>query len=675
LAAADPNITTQTELLSSATTRNRAVAAVYSRPQPEPLGKGEFADPLTGLREMIGLSQPIESVPWGQAVSMASSTLQVTNARNSRILSIQSESPNPQAAAEFVNTLAEEYILRSQEERWAAYEDTAGWLARAEEGLKADVEESEEALAEFARASGLLFLGETTSVTEERVRQLQSELSEAIGGRIQLEAVYESSLSSPTEALPEVLDSGPMGQYQLRLSELRRELAELGTTLTPAHYRVQQLQAQIVALETVRADESTNIIRRIEIEYQAALRREEQLRRDYEQEKALLSDQAGTLIQYNILKREIETNKALYDMTLQQGREASIASGMRPVSVRVVDPARVPFAPRRPSLPINLALGMIGGLGCGAGFVVLRSKSDTRIRVLDSLNAHTDLRELGVIPSAKIDPDVKILTRRPSDPDSVVGSLLLRVTGECTNPEESLELVTARRKESVLAEAFRATMASILVARDGNQGPRVLVFTSPLPQEGKSAVVSNLGIALAEINQRVLIIDGDLRRPRMHTTFQLPNTYGLSDLLHQREPLDREGGEAFARKTAMPGLYVLPAGPARTSLSRLLHSPRLTELIERCRGEFDTVLIDTPPVLSVSDSRVFAQVADAVIMVLRANRTSQDAGLAALRLFVEDGTPILGTILNDWNPKISGYESSYYGAYRSYYYSGQGGSS
>jgi capsular exopolysaccharide synthesis family protein len=178
--------------------------------------------------------------------------------------------------------------------------------------------------------------------------------------------------------------------------------------------------------------------------------------------------------------------------------------------------------------------------------------------------------------------------------------------------------------------------------------------------------MSNLAIALAEINQRVLLIDADMRLPRLHTIFDLPNTFGLSDVLHERTPITAYLDESLVRKTSIPDLYVLPAGPARTDLSRLLYSKRMKELINRFRQTFDTILIDTAPVLSVPDARILASAADDIILVVRAHQTEHGAAFAAVKCFEDDGRPILGTILNDWDPKVSPY-GTYYGTYGAYY--------
>jgi len=663
LVAADPALATQIQLLSSGTMKERVSKKLTTQndvPIPPVL------EPLPSLRKLLGMPQPIRSVSWSSAVGRAAGSLNVTISKDSRVLVIQTQSPNPQAAADFVNTLAQTYIDRTQEERWESYENTSQWLNRAQGELKEKLEESERRLADFARSKGLLFLGQTQNMSEDKVRQLQGSLITAATDRMTKQSIYESSLSSPTESLPAVLDSGPMAGYQSKITELRREMAELSTTLTPAHYRVQRIQAQINELEAARDKERTNVLSRIRIEYEAALKRENQLKTEFEKQSGLLAHQADDLIEYNILLREVESNKKLYEVTLQNGKEASLASAMRTSSARVVDRAHVVRVPFSPNVDINLIVGIIGGLICGAVFIVLRSRSDLRIQIPGVLGSHLNLRELGVIPAAKADPSIRALPAflKSIGPGSAMKDRKTMLSHGDKSSQDCVELVTWSRKPSVIAEAFRATMTSIMFAGENGERPRVLVLTSPSPQEGKSTVICNLAIALSEINHRVLLIDADMRLPRLHAVFDLPNTFGLSDVLQERTPIEDYVDESLVRKTAIPDLYVLPAGPARTNLSRLLYSSRMKELIRRFRNSFDTILIDSPPVLSVPDARVLARLSDAVILVVRAHKTQQEAAFAAVRCFEEDGRRILGTILNDWNPDAA--NAGYYGAYGSY---------
>jgi capsular exopolysaccharide synthesis family protein len=217
-----------------------------------------------------------------------------------------------------------------------------------------------------------------------------------------------------------------------------------------------------------------------------------------------------------------------------------------------------------------------------------------------------------------------------------------------------------------MAEAFRTVLTSILFIGENGSSPRLLVFTSAAAGDGKTTVVSNLGIALAEIGRKVLIIDADLRRPRQHKLFDVSNDAGLSTLLKSQES-EPDAWTGLVRDTKIPGLWILPSGPATQAAANLLYSPRLTELLPRLKREYDMVLIDTPPALQMTDARVLGRMVDAVILVARAGQTTRDALVAASKRFGEDRIRVIGTILNDWNPKRS--PNGYYGYYRgSYYY-------
>ncbi len=672
LSTSDPWVQTQVDLLLGQTLRLRVPAKmkgsmnVINQEAPNPLGP---------LRSAIGLSPPAGEEGWQKALSEAYQSLDVVPSKQSHVLELTCESTHPQVAADFVNVLAEEYIAMNMEERWETYQNTGKWLTLAQDQLKEKLEKSEKELVEFARKTGVMFTSDSQNVAEEKLKLQQAELSKARTERIAKQSVYESSLSSPTESLPEVLDYGPMASYQVKLAELRQQLAELSVSLTPAHYRVKRLQAQIDELQAAQERERTNIIKRIRIEYEAALRREKQLEADYSAQSRLVASQAELLIHYNILKREVDTGRELYQTTLQKGKEASIASALRASNLRIVDRALPPRRPYRPNLLLNSVVGVFGGLCCGVLLVIVRARSDSSVQVPGTMPQLLNLRELGVIPSAKVDPEARSLTPR-NPPLLTKGSATGRSVAVSTRgagrngngkTPELLGLVTWTRKISVISEAFRTAMTSILFSGDKDTRPRVLVLTSPSPQEGKSTIISNLAIAFSEIGQRVLLIDGDMRLPKLHTVFDMVNTWGLSDALFENTPIEEYSAESLVQKTRIPGLFIMTSGPARANIASLLYSERLNELLLRFRREFDLVLIDSPPVLSVPDSRILGQCSDAVVLVLRAGRTSRDSALAAARFFEEDGTTVLGTILNDWNPNQMGH-GYYHSNYSNYYY-------
>jgi capsular exopolysaccharide synthesis family protein len=651
-------IETQVEILRSASLIQRVVKKLQpARPAEAAPTRGP-----AGWRQALGWGGG--QISRAEALRQAARSVEVRPAGQTRIVRVAVESPDPKLAAEFANTLASEYLERTLEVRWQATQGTSDWLTRQLQDLKEKLQKSEDDLQAYARDSELMFMSEEATAADENLRNLQNELARAQADRVAKQSQYEVATAAPPEALPEVLQSGALQSSALRLTELRRQMAELQATYTPGHYRVQRLQAQIQELESAMQKERVNALRKVRSDYDSALRREKLLATSYAHQAKVVADQAAKTIQYNIRKREVETNRQLYETMLQKVKEAGIASAMRASNIAVVDRAVPPGRPAKPDHLLNTGLGLLAGLLAGVVFAFVRDHVDRSLRERGDAPQYLNLPELGVIPSTEADPARRLGGKRPlvlslKRAETPVGDGEPAPDGE----GERVELVTWNRKPSLLAESFRATLTSILSAGQNGNRPRVVVFTSPGPEEGKTTVVSNLGIALAEINRRVLLIDADLRRPQLHKVFDVPNSWGLSDLLREKTALAESPLEALARPTQIAELYVLPSGPGTVSIANLLYSPRLPELLERLRREFDTVLIDTPPMLQIADARVLGQFADAAILVLRAGQTTRDAALAAKDRFAEDRIPLLGTILNCWKPGAAGKYYDYY-----YYY-------
>ncbi len=666
----NPYVQTQIKHLESRTLRQR----VTSKMKPPEGPVVSFADPLRRLRTSLGLPAPSGIPGWKEAVGMAAGSVRVLAEHDSQVVTLQCDSTDAKVAADYINLLAEEYIEQTSEERWKTYQSTGDWLTRAQAELKKKLEDSENELADYARAENLLFTSETQSVAEEKLKQLQGELARAAADRIGRQSQYETTVSSQPEALPAVLDHGPISHYQMQLADLNRQMAELTSALTPDHPKVKRLQAQIDEVRAGQKREQGNILRRIRIEYDTALRREKQLENDFARQSRIIEEQGEKLIRYKILKREVDSNRQLYEATLQKGKEASIASALQASNAQVIDSATPPGLPYKPSLPLHSAFGLVCGLFSGVLLAFVLERSNASIQMPGFLPFYLNVRELGVIPSAKADPEMRHLSKK-WQPFALLGSSKrdAGAPGNGKDPRrddaESVELVTWTRKPSLMAESFRATMASILFSGQNGNRPQIIILTSPSPKDGKSTIISNLAIAMAEINRRVLLIDADMRIPRLHKIFDITNSWGLSDVLYDRIPIEDYPEESIVRKTQIPNLSLLPSGPRRVSISSLLYSHRMAELLFRFRRDFETILIDTAPMLQISDARVLARLSDGVILVCRAGHTTRDVAIAGINCFEEDGTPVLGTILNNWDPNVTGYKA--YSAYSEYCRSSQ----
>jgi succinoglycan biosynthesis transport protein ExoP len=596
----------------------------------------QFSDP-SGLPERDKLMREIER------------NLTVRTSGNSRLLELTYESPDPKGAADFANTLVSQFIELSQEERWKSAQGTAEWLTSHLDKMKAQLEKSETEMQEYARASGLSFTSEKENLAESRLKELQDDLSKAQADRIANQAKLEGAKSKPVDTLPEVLDDTTMREYRQRLTDLQRQYAELSATLTPEHYKVQRVQAQIDELKSAMQSERSNVIRRVGNEYSAALRRETLLTKARDEQAKVVADQSEKAIHYDTLKRDVDS------------KEASLASAMRDSNVMVVDRARPPLLPYRPSLPMNSAIGLCSGALFGFGFVLLRERVNRRISAPGDAQVYLDLPELGVIPLDETAVPRQIPNRlRPRRPAPVLPAW----------KSDGPELATWKRKPSMVAECARTTLTSILLPNENGEGPQVIVITSPCPGDGKTTVACNLSIAVAEIGRKALLIEGDLRRPRLNSVFGVGNHWGLSDVLRGDGALENVSVSHLVRETEVAGLYLLPGGSCGVTPSNLFYSPRMSTLLKKLRAEFDMILMDAPPMIHLADARVLGHLSDGVVLVIRAGQTTTESALSACQRFAEDGTRVLGTILNSWDPKtIGGYG---YGGYADYHASAKG---
>jgi succinoglycan biosynthesis transport protein ExoP len=620
------------------------------------LFRAEGSGRIAAWRKALGLSASTGAPAREKIMSQISNNLKIITEPNTRLVEIRYDSTDPELAADIVNTLSAEFVQENIESHWKTTQQTGEWLTHQMEDVRIKLEKSEDQLQSFANASGLLFTSEKDNVAEEKLRQLQEELSKAQSDRVARQSNYELASTGSPESLPEVLDDTSLKDYQSKLTDLRRQLAELSSSLTPGHPAVKKVQAQITAVEVALAKERANIIERIRTEFETAQRREHLLAANYATQAHLMSEQAAQVTHYNILKREVDTNRQLYDSMLHNVQEAGMTSALRASNIRVVDSAKAPKHPYKPSVVLNSALGLIVGGFLGIAFVVVQDRADRTIQGPGEAMIYLDVPELGAIPSAK--------AARGQLTAYYQSSKTLEINKLQDSRPWQVELITSHKKPSPVADAFRAALTSILYSGENGERPRVIVITSSNPGEGKTTVACNLALALAEIGpsvlmQSILLIDGDLRRPRLHEIFGVSNRWGLADLLEGKTP--PSGCEGMVYKTCYRNLSLLPCGGSTVNVGALLHSPRAGAYLNRMRTEFHTVIIDAPPMLNMPDARILGRLADGVVLVVRSAQTMRDAAVAANQRLTEDGTRVLGTILNQWDPRRTNQYGNGYG--------------
>jgi succinoglycan biosynthesis transport protein ExoP len=595
------------------------------------------------------------------AVRMAQKKFKVQQLRQSNLVEISFEDSDPKLAVDFVNTIAQEAVEENLRSRWGLSRNVGTWLGQHLTDLRTKMAASEHELEAYSANAGLLTTtGSSSAVDDTRLQRLQDQLARAQTNRIQKESHYTIAKSVDLDSLPEVIDDAALKEYRVRLADLRRQEADLSTALTPDHPKVQRVQAQITNLQATIVHERTNILDRLHNEYAADRREEDAVADAVAAETSKVSGITQKEIHYNTLKRELETTRSMYEDVLKRVNDTELASVTRASGMRIVDPATVPE-----KLDLLKSRIFVGGIGAFAGLLL----AGVVVFVMEQTN--NTVKSAGHTPVLLNVPELGII---PSIPNSIYSRRKLAYGQQATIEEHAGGALSTFRwgpapSETALKElssisdsSFQSVINSILFALEEGKDHRAIAVSSPGPGEGKTTLTANLGLALSEIGHRVLLIDADLRRPSLHKVLGLENQGGLAEILSDSAPISSERIKTFVQRASAGLLDVLTAGEPAVDPFSLLHSTRASEVIEAIRGEYDLILIDTPPLLFVPESRLLGRVTDWSILVLRAGKTTADAALGAQRQMGEDGIPLLGTILNDCRPRHSSYGYSGYSA-------------
>ncbi len=640
----DSYLETQTKLLTSETVADRVVSSLLPK-------EAAYVPPSeTGVRKLKHLFNRKQSVISGEdAIRQALGSVKVKAEGQSSLISITVVASSAQLASDVANGIADQHIQALQDARFATVTQTAEFLSAQVESQRKKLQVSEDQLQNYARSTGLIYTSDASrdSVASENLREIQADLAKAEADRVEKQSQLELLNASSPENLPKVLDDGSLREVNSHLSELRRQLADLSATLAPGHYKVREVQSQIAALEKQAEQDRGSVMKRMQNDFRAAQRREELQRAAYQKQLALVGDQSGKEVRYNMLKREVDANRDLYQSMLQKIKEAGVVAALRSSNIRVVDPAKPPATPFQPNLLVNLAIGILAAGIFSALYVLLRERGDRSIRTPGESTRLLQVPELAIIPAAKQDIRTQIVGSSTSRLRKRNGSFLQVLSA--TSSDSSHDIATSwLHTGSLVAESFRSAVTSILLwGRESKLAHKILVVTSAHAGAGKTTTVLNLGLGIAESGRRVLLVDGDLRLSRLGNIFGLNGTAGLSDVLSGA--LSRSVAHELIREIGVPGLFVLPSGPKRPNVNQLLHSHALNALLEEIGSHFDFILVDTPPAIPLSDARLLARHADGVILVLRAGETSVEQSITLRESFFQDGTYVFGSILNNWD--------------------------
>jgi polysaccharide biosynthesis transport protein len=565
------------------------------------------------------------------------SNLHVTLVPKTDIIRLDYSSLNPKLSADIVNRVISDYIQRSYQTRFESSQHVSDFLSGTLEGLKQEVETSQEQLIDMQRRLGIMAFDPNRNQISNSLDDLSRAAGAAKLARIIAEARYRVLSGTDPNTIEGTIELTPgtapaeLNQLRGQIASARASYAQMDSTLGPNHPQAKALKAQIDELKKEIDAEQNRLLVQAKQNYVVARANEDQTTAALEAEKSDAYKLRDQLVEYTLRQREFEANRNLYDSLRQRLRTASVQSGLESLDIEVVDralpPANPVLRPQSTVIMTALAFSLLGGIVVA----FLLESLDTGLRSIAEIESITELPSLAIIPRA-----------RRSSVDHA---------GTLTTAQRNIGILT--QPKSQFAESFRSLRTSLLLSTAGHP-PKFIVLTSATPSEGKTTAASNLAAILAQRDTRVLLIDGDLRRPNIHHRFGLNGKIGLTTVLTGATKLE----ETVQGVPEIPNLDILPSGPVPPFPTEMLSSGAMDAILRRCGELYDYVVIDSPPILSVTDGVILARQADAVVLVVRHGKSSKHVVRRARDILLRAGAGITGIVLNavDLNsPEYYGY--------------------
>jgi capsular exopolysaccharide synthesis family protein len=579
-------------------------------------GSGESAVSVTVARRM--------------AVGIVMANTSVEPVKNSRLVTVRYVASTPNLAQSIANALAEGFVSSNLDRRIEATTYAKTYLEDQLQEMKLKLEESDRVLLDFAQKEQIVSVGERSSLTETNMATANASLGSAINQRIQAEQLWRQAESASGLGLPQFLNSTVIQGLRAKRSDLSSEYKDKLSFFKPGYPDIVKIKSKMDEIDRLINAEVALVKGSLHSAYQAARNQEEQIATQLDVLKAESLELQRKAIQYNILKREAETNRSIYDGLLHRYKEVAVAGGVGANNISIVDRAEMPGAPSSPRVLLNVGIGGLLGLICGVGAALLREYIDDTLKSGEELERVTGLPVLGVVPKAA---DAAAFLSNLSDPRSSV------------------------------SEAYRSLVTSLQFSTSMGM-PKTLLVTSARPREGKSTTALALARNLAAIGQNVALVDCDLRKPTLHGTLGIDNSVGLTNYL--------AGGTQVANifiRTDVPNLSLLPSGPLPPNPAELLSGARLQTFLSIASEHFDVVILDGPPIIGLADSPILGNAVAGTLLIVAAGETRAVALTATVRRLHFVRSAVVGVVLSKFDSRNVGYGYDGYGYGDYEYYS------
>jgi capsular exopolysaccharide synthesis family protein len=557
--------------------------------------------------------------------------IEVNPVKDSRIVDISFRSPNPQFSALVANSVADAYIEEILEMKMASTRRTLEWMTKKAEEEQAKLEKAEMGLQGYMKANDIVSLENRIAVTPQKLSELGTQLIQAEGKRKELEAMHNKIVmagnnSAAAETIPVIGDDAAMLTLRSQMLQAEQKIREMSSKFGEKHPVMIKALGDLELLTKKKEQEIRRIVQTVKNDYELALIKENGLRAQLDQTKNEAVNLNDKVVQYGVFKRDIETNRQIYDALLMKMKEQSITEETNPVNLWMVEKATVPSAPASPRKKVNLLLGLVVGLFGGIGLAFFVEYLDDSIKT-------------------------------PEEAEALLHTPVLGVVSNWHGKEQAIETVVLDDPRSAGAESFKTLRTALLLSSAG-QPPKLILVTSSVPGEGKTTTSLNLALSMAQSGKRVLLIDGDMRKPRLHDILKLDNSRGLSTFL-------AGGGRTdLLQSGPLPNLAVITSGPIPPNPLELLTAEGLPDLLETLKTRFDFIICDSPPLLSVTDALMLSRIFQGTMVVARSHRTTYGMARRALKSLSDIQAPVLGIFINGLSLKNTDYYyNAYYGSY------------
>jgi succinoglycan biosynthesis transport protein ExoP len=571
--------------------------------------------------------------------------LAIEPVKRSRVVKIAISAPDPELAAQIANAHAGAYIQQGFKLRTQANEEAREFLETKLAELKDRVEKSEKSLNDFRRGKGIISLDDKENIIVDRLADLNKRLTEAEAERIGLEAQARLIKRRQYDSLPAVINNALIQNLKAQVVQLEAEHSKLSAQFLPGYPRLAQLKAQLEESKARLAQQISSVVEGLNSAFFAAAGKERNLRVEMDKQKAATLALKDASVEYSILAREANTNKELYDSVLERFKEISVAGGLPTANISILDRAEIPSLPSSPRKKLTLMLSALLGLMGGLGLALILENLDNTLRTPEEVERYLGLSNLVLVPDIFRLPQVRHRWRTLFHPPLTRTDALLCLPSKTPSARH--------RRLSVVAEAYRKLRTSIFLSRS-ERLPKTILFTSATAGEGKTMTAVNTAIMFAQLGNKVLLIDADLHRPSCHKVLKVPGIGGLADYLAGQGELNK-----VIKPTSIANLSVLICGSIPSCPTELICSRLMRETLAYLREYYDFLLIDSTPVMPVTDAVVLSSLVDGIIFVAEGQKTPKHLVRTAIAHLGDNQEKILGIVLNRVDIRGADYQEYY----------------